>query len=158
MTEQQVLTALQGKQKGSFIRIGWEKEIASAKARAKGNSVIKRVESSVRWGVAYKNIAAVIKKREANATSGGVSAPCVPQWWEWKVKNVIKMHSTKGSQYFSCAVLPKNNYTRVTYLLNGEAVSREFIQSSGLVNASEWNKTEDLTVFDVALNNLVFIR
>lgn len=45
--------------KGTFVKVVWEKDIASAKARKQGISIIKRCEGVVRAGITYTNISIV---------------------------------------------------------------------------------------------------
>ena len=54
-----VLKKLESYKAGTFVKIGWEREIGSAKAKKLGLSVVKKSEGVFRVDIAYDNLKAV---------------------------------------------------------------------------------------------------
>ena len=74
-----VINALNNRQKGTYVKVGWKSNIESAKARKMGIEVIKETDATVRWGVNYSNLK---KVKEIKAEKGdGVSENIRKPWY-----------------------------------------------------------------------------
>lgn len=146
--------AFSNKRKGQIIRLQWKSEPKlSAMAKKLGYQVEKITESTVRFGVKYDNIKAVQQRKEA---TGFIRNADYKPWWNWKVPNIIKEHSSKGTLYLTLATLPKNSNSRVKYFVNGAEVSKEALINMNIVLPSYW-KDSVAEVFDVNIENILKI-
>ena len=139
----EIIEALNGKQKGSFIRVGTKKHIESAAAQKKGISVIKETDMTVRFGVRYDHTKKA-KQIEAARIAAGIEKRERASWCKhieghpFMVEHVLDT----SKKYIQLFPIGKGGNARVRYFINGRPASKEEVQNSGYVNKGEWTQNE----------------
>lgn len=119
LLKEQITSAAKAVRGGAIARITYKTEVpVKAEFKKQGYKVIKIVETSVRFGVNYHNIASVIK-RKSNAEYITTSRT---NNYEWIVKNRIKHNNKTDKDYLVVATLPVGHNTKVKYLIEGTFV------------------------------------
>lgn len=160
MRKNELLNILQNKKKGQLIRIQYQTfPKLTAQTEKEGIKVVKITETTVRWGVNYSHIAAVIAERERSSNNGGIYKP----WWHWSVPNVIQQHNSKDTQYFAVYTIPKNSNCRVSYFIVSptgrcEQVTKQDLQNRQLVQNSYWSQKDAPTMMSISLENIIHIK
>ena len=105
---------------GRIMRVTYKTELPlKAEFKKQGYVLIKIIETSVRFGVDYHNIAAVIE-RKANAEP---KEPVVrSNNYEWVIENRVKYNKNTEKEYLVVANLPGHSNSRVKYILEGTMV------------------------------------
>lgn len=141
---------------GTITRIGYRSNVpVKAEFAKQGITVEKIVETSVRTGVAYNNIAEVknhkSEKPSVTHKNNFVSV----------IKNKVKYNTNTDKYYMQCATLSKGSNTRVMYIVNFSdktvvMTSKEFMDSifTRFVQDSYFKKSDYRPVFTVNLENI----
>ena len=138
---------------GAFVRVKYRTDVQPS-AKFKGHKIEKIVETTVRVGVSYSNIAAVKERRSAETKPTNSSHV---QWWRWceGYHNIMKEKISDPSQrYVTFATVPSGGNTKVCWYIDGKPVSEEEVRA--ITVPSYWHKV-NLDVFDVKLENLISI-
>lgn len=116
LTKEQILSIAKNIRGGTITRIAYKTEVPlKAEFKKQGYKITKVVETSVRFGVNYNHIAAVIARKSA---ADYVARPYTNKY-EWVLFNRVKHHIEKNKDYIVVATLPKGHHTKVKYLLEG---------------------------------------
>ena len=138
------------KRKGTFVRIKYEVDVKPSASNA-SHTIKKRVETTVRVGVAYSNLKSV-KERQSESTPS-TRAP----WWKWKdgYLNIVKESLKNPSQeYLHFTTVHKGANSRTEYFIDGKEATIDDVME--LTIPSYWNKnTTD--VFDVKVENMLWV-
>lgn len=117
LTREQILTATKGVKGGRIARVTYKTEVPiKAEFKKQGYRIIKVVESSVRFGVNYHNIATVISRKLEQQTQNTVTRT---NNYEWVIKNRIKHNNKTDKDYLVVANLPSGHNTKVKYIIEG---------------------------------------
>ena len=138
---------------GAFVRVKYRTDVQPS-AKFKGHKIEKIVETTVRVGVSYSNIAAVKERRSVETKP---TNPSHFQWWRWceGYRNIMKEKISDPSQkYVTLATVPKGGNTMVYWYIDGKSASEEEVRA--ITIPSYWNKP-NLDVFDVKLENLISV-
>lgn len=157
-TVQQILST---KHKGSFIRVSWKTEpTLSASAKKAGHRVEKFVESTVRWGIKYDHIKAVINRKAETVEMGEHWTPNenYKPWWKWEVPNVFKSHLSNENKYLTLATVPYNHNAKIRYYFNSIEVTKEELIQLNIVTPSYWSDNKVNEVFDLNVQNIINIK
>ena len=152
----EVITAIEKRQKGSFTRICWRKNIESANARKLGMLVEKETTMTVRVGIVYERTKRAKLKEAERTTPKQERAP----WYKHREGTPYILESLKdpSKTYIQLYPVPKKNLVKVKYYINGIEKTKAEVQNSGYVNASTFNgKDEELIVMSVATDNIISI-
>lgn len=142
--------ALKNYRKGSFCRMGWTTDISTAKARKMGYTVQKVTHTVGRLGVNYNNVKAVVLKKSISEPQKAYT-PWYQQTEEPYLVQSIKEPNKKYLKVFTAkAVKPK-----VTYLLNGQVVSKEYLLEQELCKKP--SSQEELVMMTIPVQNLNYI-
>jgi len=142
--------------KGQFVRLAWIRPVAYKKGQDKG--IVKETVATVRIGVEYDAIAAVLAQRAAGtipADNQGLIGR------HWIIENVLLQSDKDRSYMVRCAMVKNNDGCKpnVRYLKDGVEVAREVALEGTL--ASE-NKTHEQTaqqmIFDLKVQNLLSVN
>lgn len=149
-----VYEALKGYQVGSFIRVGFRSYLGNAAAKKAGNVIIKQTETTGRIGIHYKNIASV-KARKAEQEP---SEKLYTIWFKHveghpEIIEHLKDASKRYLQIFSVT----NAYPKVKYFLNGEQISKEELEASGLCTKSDLASSSGGEMYNIPIENLLFV-
>lgn len=154
MTFEEIKVKLNTYQRGRLIRCGWKSSIESAAARKQGIVVTKESEATVRLDINYSNIKSV---KLARAEKGD-TAPTRKIWFRHleDVPAIIEHLNDTEKKYLCMYPITRGGNPRVKYFINGVEATKEEVQASGYVNASEWNKSET-AMFTIPLENVRFV-
>lgn len=119
LLKEQIISATKAIRGGSIARITYKTEVPiKSEFKKQGYKIIKIVETSVRFGVNYHNIASVIERKS--------NLEYVPTLrknnYTWVVKNRIKHNDQTNKDYLVVATLPVGHNTKVKYLIEGTFV------------------------------------
>lgn len=102
--------------RGRMMRISYTTELpVKAKYKKQGIRIVKEVETTVRTGVAYKNISKVIERRNSPDY-----VPPKPREnnSEWVIPNVLLKNNNTGKTYLYVAPMRKGNNLKALYKIN----------------------------------------
>ena len=143
-----ILKKLESYKPGTFVKIGWEREISSAKAKKQGLNIVKKSEGIFRVDIAYDNLKAM----------QGVERNTEYESWfkHSRIHNAIleskKDESKKYLQVFTGA----NTKVKTQTLVAGEQKDIFSLYEDGLVTkAALPNNNEAPLTFTLSLDNIV---
>lgn len=156
MTEQNVYEALKGYQKGSYIRVGFQSYLGTSAAKKSGYDIKKVTKTTGRIGIHYGNIASVKARKEQESQE---EKKPYTIWFKHveghpEIVEHLKDATRKYLQIF--AVKPFA-YPKVKYFLNGAEISKEELAQTGLCTQSDLAPSSGSEVFNIPLENLLFI-
>lgn len=143
-----LLKELGTKRNGQFFKMKWISNLENsvcAAAKKTGVVVTKEVISTVRKGIRYGNIKSVkekfIQKGEFSIdpfTGEVVIFPEKMHWGEYVegLENLIIKHN--NNYYVRLYTTP--NKSNVRYFLNGQEISKEDLQKTGILRNSYWTR------------------
>ena len=152
-----VINALNKRQKGTYVKVGWRSNIESAKARNMGIEVIKITDATVRWGVNYSNLKRV---KEIRAGKGeGVTENTRKPWYRHleATPHIIQHLNDPEKQYLQLFTINKKGYIKTEYYINGELKTKQEVIDSGYVNASEFAHKDECLIMNIPISNIRFI-
>ena len=151
----EVLKSIAKIKKGTFVRVVYTSELPlTALGRKTGVIITKKTEKVVRLGVAYNNIAEVIKQEEARTEPKRE----VTSWSHWVIKDIIAKHNTKDDYYLSFATVKNGAHTQTEYYIDGRLATYEQVAQSPFVLPSYFKSSGDAPVVQkVKLENVVAI-
>lgn len=153
MTKQNIITAIEGIKKGTFVHIVYETELPmTAAARKKAISILKRTEKVVRVGVDYNNIEAVKKIEEQRTEPKQERAP----WCHWEIPHILAKHNTKDDYYLSVATVNHGAHTKTTYIKDGNVISLTEVKKSECVLPSYFKSSSEIPVVQtINIKNII---
>lgn len=149
-----IVEVLNAKQKGTFIRIGWETEIQSKKAEKQGILVLKKTITTVRWGCRYDNLKSVKEARGDKPIEHNRNV-----WFKHMSGNpyVVEHISDSSKKYLQLFTVNKRNLTKTEYYINGRIATKQEVENSGYVNPSAIAGGEKPVVMNIPIANIKFI-
>lgn len=147
---------------GVFFRMSYTSECpVKAAHKKKGIKVLKLTEATVRTGVAYNSIKAVIDYKATHEPKENATPRA--NNWEWVSKNRIKHNTNTGKDYMVVATMKSgvNNRSQFIVINNGKASVQSYEDfDRDLLIDSYWTKPEDTlnVVRTIALDNIVNIN
>lgn len=138
------------KQKGTFSRMVWQKELPVRAAYKGQYKVTKVTQGTVRFGVNYDAMGAVKAKRatgELPEVNRGLP------WGRWKMYPYTITH--KGRDYIRVA-LDKNNKLTSAYFINGQPATKEQVMNICTKAAFSDGSTPD--ILTICTENVISIR
>lgn len=154
----EIIETLKGKQKGTFIRIGIQKQIESATAKKQGVSVTKQTDMTVRWGIKYANTKKA-KQAEAQRVAAGVEKKERAAWCRHleEFPAIVENLSDAQKKYLQLFPINKRGNQEVKYFINGKPATKTEVQASGYVNKGEWTQNE-CAMMTVPIENVCYIK
>ena len=154
------LIALQNKlstyKKGTFVKVVWEKEVSSAKARKQGITVIKRCEGVVRAGITYANIALV---KEILSHSNHNNDDAKKESWFEHIGNGIVQHKKDSSKKYLQLFFVNSKKIKSTFKISGlnEELSGDKLYEEGLITKADLPKQVDepMLTMTVSLDHIL---
>lgn len=146
---QQILKNMNYKN-GSYIKIGFVKEMTTVKGNKLGHKIYKYTEMTVRLGVNYKNTK--YAQAKAQAVTPGIiqKAP----WYKHTSCKYIVEHKDNGKEYLQVFASP--NKATVAYTIDGVAITRDQYDEyvgMGLAHKISQNN-EDVCVMTIPLDSI----
>lgn len=134
---------------GTFVKIKWTKDIASAKAKKAGISIVKECEGLVRVGVSYSRVSAAqaaIAKRAENP------APVKPIWYKHVGGGIVEHKEDSSKKYLQVFTVPGHKIKSKVKV----QVSLEELYKEGYINKSELPKQDEepVVMFTLGLDNI----
>lgn len=152
-----VINALNNRQKGTYVKVGWKSNIESAKARKMGIEVIKETDATVRWGVNYSNLKKVkeIKAEKGDSVSENIRKP----WYRHleATPHILQNLNDPNKQYLQLFTINRKGYMKTKYYINGELKTKQEVIDSGYVNASEFAPKDECLIMNIPIANIRFI-
>lgn len=141
LTMEQICSKCNNYGNGRIIRIGYSKELGMLKKFAdQGFRAYKLTETSVRLGVAYGNIKAVIARKAEEGDKPKVERA---NNYEWIIRNKVKLNSNTGKSYLQVATLNKGHNTKSQYMVYNPE-TQEWI----IMTKAEWEESEYFAMAD----------
>ena len=153
MTKQEIISAVEGIKKGTFVRVVYETELPmTAAARKEAISILKRTEKVVRVGVDYKNIEAVKRSEEQRIEPKQERSA----WCHWEIPHILAKHNTKDDYYLSIATVNQGAHTKTTYIKDGNVVSFTKVKESEYVLPSYFKTSKEVPVIQtINIKNII---
>ena len=140
--------------KGRMMRISYVTELPmKAVYKKQGIQIFKEVETTVRTGVAHKNIAKVIAKRNS---PDYVQPKPRENNYEWVIPNVVTKNNKTGKTYLYVAPMTKGNNERVFYTINTPENPLNVLHE--YVISSYFTEKEPADIKIIAVNNIKKIK
>ena len=134
--EMQILKELDAKQNGSYFRIQYMTDInKKVSATFRGHNVTKLTTMSVRKGISYDNLKSVKMSRMENDTRREYTP------WYSHIDRMLLKHNTKD-QYYVALYPNMFGKPKTIYMLDGMPISKQELQSRGVMQPSYWKQTE----------------
>lgn len=160
LTREEILETTKAIKGGRIVRVTYKTELPiKAEFKKQGYKIIKVVETSVRFGVNYHNIANVIKRKMEKETTRKVTNN-----YEWIIKDRIKHNTNTDKDYLVFATLPKGSNTKVKYILYGSIMGTldlgDEIPSNYkcIVLDSYFNRSNERDIQTVSFENVIRIN
>lgn len=147
---------------GTIARISYKKEVpVKAEYKKLGYAVTKYVETSVRVGVNYHNIASVIARKAKEV----ITNTSKKSNYQWVIKNKVKYNTATEKNYVVVAILPNHANTKEKYVIElpSEAIVdskivpsdiNEIILPSYFTKANEYREIKCIAFENIfAINN-----
>ena len=150
--QKEILKKLYAKRNGAYFRISYVTDCNSKVAAIwKGHNVSKITTMSVRKGISYEHVKAVIEKRALN--QGTQTSTYKGSWFHHIDKTLLK-HNNKEAYYV--ALFPNHGKKNTRWLFDGKEVTKEFLISNGIMQPSYWKaKEEPLVMFTLGLDKII---
>lgn len=146
---------LNGYKKGTFVKVVWEKEISSAKAKKSNVKVMKRCEGIVRAGVTYANIG-LVKEILANKAQNEIT-DSRPSWFE-HIGNGIVQHKTNTEKKYLQLFFVNNKKIKSKISVEGvDTTNANELYELGLITKADLPKQNDepLVTMTISVENIV---
>ena len=143
-----MLKKLESYKPGTFVKIGWEREISSAKAKKLGLNIMKKSEGIFRVDIAYDNLKAM-QGVERNAG--------YESWFKHSsLHNAILENKKDESKKYLQVFTGANTKVKTQTLIAGEQKDIFNLYEEGLVTKSALpNSNEVPLTFTLSLDNIV---
>ena len=162
LSKESILEATSSIRGGTIARISYCTELPlKAEFKKQGYKIKKYIETSVRIGVNYHNIASVKARKEAAIVNE--SKPIKKSNYEWILKNRVKYNTNTEKDYLVVAVLPQHSNDKVKYVIdipNGSSVSNLaiFDTFANMVLDSYKAKKDDREIRYISFENIITIN
>ena len=161
MTLQNVIYALDTVKNGWMTRLAYNTELpVKAEYKKKGIKVIKHTSVTVRIGVDYEHIQAVI---DAKKYSSETVKKAVKTAYSWIIRNRISYNDNTGKYYLRVATLPQGSNPSFYYTLIEEVGCSIFVKNVSVddikdyVVNSYWCSNTPI-VQNISIDNIVSIN
>ena len=156
----EITKVMENKKKGTFLSIGWQREIASSKAKKEGISVIKTTDTIVRWGLkSYKNTRRYLAQEAVKEALGQQTEQKEYKPWSKQITPYLLQHlSNPEKLYLLVYPVVRKNIAKVHYYINGVEATKQEVIDSGYCNASEFTKDELPLVMNPSIENITHLK
>lgn len=164
MTTQELIKELSTRRKGTMLRITYKTSPPlTAVAKRDNITVVKIVETTVRWGCAYGNLRSIKAKKaeqERLIASGEIPMKISRDpWWNWKAgqENIIKENVSSDMEYLTVQPITKGGNVRVSYFVNGHETNKTELLGMEIIQKSYWN-SDPIDIYDIKIPNIISIK
>ena len=134
---------------GSYIKIGFHKNVATKRGQALGLNINKITEATIRLGINYKNT----KFSKDRSTNQGSATSNRGIWYQHTSCRYIVAHKETGKEYLQVFTSP--NKAKTYYTLDGVQISDEkYNEYVALGLAHKQSKSEDVCVMTIPIENI----
>ena len=133
---------------GTFVKISWERDVSSAKAKKAGVSVIKKSEGVFRVDIQYENLAQVKEREE--------KVEIRDSWFKhsdihYAILENKKDESKKYLQVFTGA----NTKVKTSMMVDGEVKNSQALYEEGMITKAALPSGEPQLVFTLGIDNII---
>ena len=140
LTYNQIMAEANNCKNGCITRVGYSKELKMLKGwQELGFRVYKLIETSVRLGVNYFNIASVVAKKTTEGDKPKVERA---NNFSWVIKNKVKYNSNTNKTYLQVATLNHGHNTHSQFLVYNP------VEGWMVLEKEEWEMSEYYTMID----------
>lgn len=136
---------------GRFFRIRYLSNLpVKAEYAKQGIAVIEIVETTVRTGVAYKNIKTTSKSTTRNKIENA---------WSWVIPNKIRYNKNTSKNYLVVAPIKEGSNTKRSFILSMKN-SNSFVTEAEIcsyINNSYWKKQKPV-IQNITIDNILTIN
>lgn len=135
---------------GTFVKITWERDISSAKAKKQGISVTKECEGVVRVGINYNSLKALqgVERSEDRK----------PSWFEHcqnTPKGIIQSKSDNDKKYLQVFTVPGSKIkTSISTNNNETSSTADQLYEMGLITKAALSDKDELNTFTLNVENI----
>lgn len=145
---QQILKNMNYKN-GSYIKIGYTKNMTTKKGELYGHTITKWTDMTVRIGINYKHTKFAIAR-----ISSGVQTQGRVMWYKHTDCKYIVEHKDNGKEYLQVFASP--NKAKVSYAIDGQEISRaqydEYVKMGIAHKISQSN--DEICVMTIPIENI----
>lgn len=148
ITLTEMLNKLDNYKSGTFVKAGWRRDVASAKAR-KQNIIVEKVSSGlIRTEISYENLKAAL-----NSISN--SEEKRESWFEHYNKGILQNKKNPEKKYLQAFPIPGKKI-KSEILVNGVAMDPNKAYEEGYITKAALPSTSELLTFTISLDNLEY--
>ena len=150
-----LLQKLQNYKAGTFIKIEWEKEVSSAKAKKSNIQVLKHSEGIFRVDVDYKNLSVVQDK--AKTTDNDNSSSKESWFIHSALHDAIVENKKDSTKKYLQVFLGANNKVKTSFKISGEEQQPQKLYEDGLITKAALpnNDNNDMITFVLGIENIL---
>ena len=127
LSRDSIISTARSFKKGTIVRIAYSTELpVKSEFKKLGYMVYKLVETSVRIGVNYGNIASVMARKAQQEVDGHESRKVTNNYVP-VVENLVYDHANTEQTYLQVANLPHNSNTRSRYMIVDADGNRKYV-------------------------------
>lgn len=140
----ELLNKLESYRAGTFVTLGWERDVSSAKAKKLGIQVMKSSSGLIRTEVDYNNLKAVQGMERGDKES----------WFEHFNKGILQSKKDPSKKYLQAFPVPGKKFN-VRMFVNGVEEDAQSLYEKGLITKAALGNTCELDTFTVSVDNIV---
>lgn len=132
---------------GTFVKVTWERDVSSAKAKKQGISITKECVGLVRVGINYNALKALqgVERSEDRK----------PSWFEHceESKGLIQSKNDSSKKYLQVFTVPGSKI-KSTMITNGQVEAANVLYDMGLITKAALSNNEELHTFTLNVENI----
>lgn len=148
ITLSEMLNKLDNYKSGTFVKAGWRRNVASAKARKQNISVEKASSGLIRTEINYENLERILN-------SVGRPEERKESWFEHYNKGIIQSKKNPEKKYLQAFPVPGKKI-KSEILVNGIAMDPNKAYEQGYITKAALPTTDELLTFTISLDNLEY--
>ena len=145
----QVENVLSSYKPGTYIKVCWEKDISSSRAKKNGITIVKKCEALVRTAIKYRNIKGVVPKSYENED--------YESWFEHSdVRGMVQHKKDSGKKYLQVYPI-KGKKIKTKIIATVETDNLENLYQLGLITKASLPKEyeeDEIRVMTLSVDNI----
>lgn len=148
ITLNEMIKKLNTYKSGSFVKAGWRRDVASAKAR-KQNITVEKVSSGlIRTEINYENLEKVLNSIDRSEEKK-------ESWFEHYSKGLLQSKKNPEKKYLQAFPVPGKKI-KSEILVNGIAMDPNKAYEQGYITKAALPTANELLTFTISLDNLEY--
>lgn len=148
ITLNEMLNKLDNYKSGSFVKAGWRRDVASAKARKQNLKVEKVSSGLIRTEINYENLEKVLNNIDR-------SEERKESWFEHYSKGILQSKKNPEKKYLQAFPIP-GKMIKSEILVNGIAMDPNEAYAQGYITKAALPTSSELLTFTISLDNLEY--